>query len=395
MRVAQECARDREPLLLPAGHLDPAFSDHRIQSLVRSREQGVRGRLVEHVEALLVGRPRIHEEQIFPDRSGKELRVLCDEADALAQAVEVDRVAREAIVQYAAGPRRIESDEKLDQRRLPGTGWSDERDRFAALDGERDACQCRICRGLVHETDVVEFQIFDVGQWNRIRRLRVFWRVQNLPEVSERHLGLPVDVDDVPQLLHRAEDEEGIEEQREKLPYRDLLGEDQVQHQKENARPQQIHRRSLNEAQASDVLHLLQLEVQDFLRRRVEPQYLLIREPQAFHQLDVAKGLRRRAGQRGRLGDDHLLNGLDPAAQYPAQEAEQRHCGEKRGHDDPVDRQRIDHDEHHPDQRREDQIDGQRDELLHVRADFLELSESLAAALILEDGIRQLEGVAY
>ena len=57
----------------------------------RARQQAVAGRLAQHVEALGVGRRRVHEQQVLADRAGEELRVLRDEADPLAQLVEVDR----------------------------------------------------------------------------------------------------------------------------------------------------------------------------------------------------------------------------------------------------------------------------------------------------------------
>ena len=48
----------------------------------------------QHLEALRVGRVGAHEEQVLADRAGEQLRVLGDEPDALAQAVEVDPVVR-------------------------------------------------------------------------------------------------------------------------------------------------------------------------------------------------------------------------------------------------------------------------------------------------------------
>ena len=47
--------------------------------------------------------------------------------------------------------------------------------------------------------------------------------------------------------------------------------------------------RSLNEAQAADVLDLLELELEDLLRRRIETHHFLIGEAKALHQLDVPK----------------------------------------------------------------------------------------------------------
>ena len=54
-------------------------------------------------------------------------------------------------------------------------------------------------------------------------------------------------------------------------------------------------------------------------------------------------------------------------------------------------RKRVDDDEDDADESGEDQVDGERDEFLDVGANFLELAECLATALILE--VRQLERV--
>ena len=99
----------------------------------RARQQAVARRLAQHVEALGVGRRRVHEQQVLANRAGEELRVLGDEADPLAQRVEVDVVAGDAVVEDPPGLRLIQADEQLHQRRLAGAGRPDERDRLAAL----------------------------------------------------------------------------------------------------------------------------------------------------------------------------------------------------------------------------------------------------------------------
>src|SRR5215210_6900668 len=125
----------------------------------------------------------------------------------------------------------------------------------------------------MHEADVVELEFPDVADGNRRRRSRILRCLQNLSEIGERDLRLPVDVDDVPQLLHRSENEERIEEEGEELADRDLLCE-------------------------------------DLRRGRVQTYYFLTAETETLYQLDVAQGFGRRACQRRSLRDNHLLNGL-------------------------------------------------------------------------------------
>src|SRR5205085_9501614 len=60
---------------------------------------------------------------------------------------------------------------------------------------------------------------------------------------------------------------------------------------------------------------------------------------------------------------------------------------------DPMHRERVDHHEHHSNQRREHHVHRERNEFLYIAANFLELAEGLATSLILEYRVRQLERV--
>ena len=64
---------------------------------------------------------------------------------------------------------------------------------------------------------------------------------QNLSEALHRRFRLAIDVNEIPQLLQRAKDEERVDEQREKLADGDALREDQVEHQEKNGGAQQIY----------------------------------------------------------------------------------------------------------------------------------------------------------
>jgi hypothetical protein len=59
-----------------------------------------------------------------------------------------------------------------------------------------------------------------------------------------------------------------------------------------------------------------------------------------------------------------------------------------------VHRERVDHHEHDADERREQQVDEDRDQALDVAADLLQLAERLAAPLVLEHRVRQLQRMA-
>src|SRR6266550_7390456 len=167
MRIAKQRAGDREPLLLTARNLDAPLADKRIETFVGSSPEGVRRRLVEDVEALLIGGVRVHEFQILANRSREELRILGDETDTLAQPVEIDLGAIYSIVENLPLFGLIETDQQLYQRCFAGAGRTYERDRLAAIHAERDIGERRGVGALMHEADIHEFQLTDITNRNR------------------------------------------------------------------------------------------------------------------------------------------------------------------------------------------------------------------------------------
>ena len=75
-------------------------------------------------------------------------------------------------------------------------------------------------------------------------------------------------------------------------------------------------------------------------------------------------------------------------------EPEQGHGQEVDGSDDPVDAEGVDDHEDDAHQRREEDVDGGGDQLLDVGADLLQLAQGLAAPLVLEDLVGQVQRVA-
>ena len=142
------------------------------------------------------------------------------------------------------------------------------------------------------ETHAIEREGPQVEERNRIDRLRLLRHRQDLLEHIQRRLGFAVDVDDVAEFLKRAEDEERVDEQREELPDGDRARVNQIQHQEHDAGAQKVDRRPLDEAEASQVPHLLQLQPQNFLRGAVQARDLLLAEAEAFHELDIAQATR-------------------------------------------------------------------------------------------------------
>ena len=86
---------------------------------------------------------RPHEEQVLADGPGEELGVLRDQAEALAQPVEVDDVLGMAVVEDPARLRVVQPGQELHQRRLARAGGADEGDRLAPAHGERHVARAR------------------------------------------------------------------------------------------------------------------------------------------------------------------------------------------------------------------------------------------------------------
>ena len=87
------------------------------------------------------------------------------------------------------------------------------------------------------ETDMGEGEGPDAGERLGVPGFCLLRSVENVLIILERYLGLPVDIDHIPELLQRPEDEERVNPQREELSEGYLLGKNQVEHQAENACP--------------------------------------------------------------------------------------------------------------------------------------------------------------
>ena len=105
---------------------------------------------------------------------------------------------------------------------------------------------------------------------------------QNLFEIVERCFRLAIRVDDIAQFLQRAKNEKRIDEKREKLPYGNALGVNQVEHQKKDRSPQEIDEAALNETQAAEVADLFELQLEDFVRGRIKAINLWSSKTQLF-----------------------------------------------------------------------------------------------------------------
>ena len=201
--------------------------------------------------------------------------------------------------------------------------------------------------------NVFELDPAQTRQANRTLRPRLLRCIQNVLKVLQRDFCLSIDVNDVADFLQRSEDKEGINPQREKLAHGDLTRKNQIQHETQNRHAHRINRCSLDKAEAAQILHFIQLEIEDLAGRAVQTFDFLLGKPETLHQFDVSQGLCSRTCKGCRFGDNHLLNFFDFAAEDGNQCAEDGYREEIYGGNKPVHSQRIDHDKHNTYQRNE------------------------------------------
>src|SRR4051812_19445782 len=103
------------------------------------------------------------------------------------------------------------------------------------------------------EGDGVEPEGLEVRDRNGLRGSRLLRDAQDVLIDVQRGFGFAVDVDDVADLLQRPEDEERVDEQRKELADGNRLRVDEVQHQEQNAGPEEVHGRALDEAETAQV----------------------------------------------------------------------------------------------------------------------------------------------
>src|SRR5262249_32778310 len=141
---------------------------------------------------------------------------------------------------------------------------------------------------LMLEHDIVEFHCADTRNFNRLGRPWLLRHLENTFEVVQRYFGLPIDVDDVSDFLQRAEDKERINPAREELSDRNLTRENQIKHQAQDRRAHRVDACTLDKAQTTQILHLLEFQFQDLPCCAVQATDLLLRQAKTLYKLNVA-----------------------------------------------------------------------------------------------------------
>ncbi len=143
------------PLALAARERDPALADHRVVPVRQPLDELVRLREPRRLLDLLVGRVGPAEGEVLAHGRREEERVLRDHADLAAQRVERHVAHVGAVDRHAPALDVVEARDQRRERRLPGAGVADQRDRLPGLELEVDVVQHRP-RGVVAEGHALE-----------------------------------------------------------------------------------------------------------------------------------------------------------------------------------------------------------------------------------------------
>ncbi len=115
LRMPQQRASNRKPLLLASRNLDAAFADQRVQAAVRARQQTMSGGLIQNLHAFRVCRPRIYEEQVLANRAREQLRILGHESDLFPQQIQIHAIRWNPVVKNLACLWSVQTHQKLHQ----------------------------------------------------------------------------------------------------------------------------------------------------------------------------------------------------------------------------------------------------------------------------------------
>ncbi len=151
--IARAIART---LTLTAGDVRAALGDARVEPVGHLLDEVTSLRDVERVPELLVGRLLASVAQVRRDGSGEEERTLRYEADAVPQRLDVGLAHIRAADVHGSARDVEEPRDERDERRLAGTGGSDDRHRLSGLGREADAAQHRGVGTGVGELHIVE-----------------------------------------------------------------------------------------------------------------------------------------------------------------------------------------------------------------------------------------------
>ena len=145
-RIADQCPREADRLLLSAGEALAALGDRHLVAERMTGDEGFDARKPRSLDDLLVGGFGIAERDVVAELAEEQIGVLQHEADARAQVGRIVLSQIDIVDQDLSVLRIVEAGYQPPDRRLAGADTSDDADALAAADTERSRFQGRFAR---------------------------------------------------------------------------------------------------------------------------------------------------------------------------------------------------------------------------------------------------------
>ena len=230
-RRGHQRARQHQQRALPARQAAAAFPDRKIEAGGIARQEDVGARARHRVDQLLVGGARGAEHEIVAHRTRKQVGVLRDIAEALADLVRVILAAVEAVDRHLAVGRGVKPAHQPAKGRLTRGDAADDPDPLAGADLEVDPRQA-VERGLrIAEAGVDQFEMAgaDFGNNAAPGRVALVGRVHHPLERIERRHRLLAAGDEEGELPDRRHCAPSEHDDRDDRAHRDLAFVEQIE----------------------------------------------------------------------------------------------------------------------------------------------------------------------
>src|SRR5262249_11434692 len=142
-RLADQGARDLQPLPLPAAEVPAELEDRRGKAARPHRDFVEQAGVAQGARDLRVIEALIPERDIVPDAPLEQENVLVHGGHRCRKGLVRDLGEQPPVIAYLTTPWLVEAAEELGHRRLAAAGGADERDALTGLDRDIDAVKQR------------------------------------------------------------------------------------------------------------------------------------------------------------------------------------------------------------------------------------------------------------
>src|SRR6185295_15431466 len=176
--IADDRARDRDALALPARQRVAALTDRRVVFLRQAHDVAVNLGLARRCLDLLVAGAFLAEPDVLPDRHVEQHVLLEHDRHATTQRLAGHAADIDAVDRHPPLVRRVKAQDQVEQRALARAAGTDDRDTLADAELEAEIVEHRRLAAFVGEGDAVEGDV--VGDARQIGRARAIGAARRL-----------------------------------------------------------------------------------------------------------------------------------------------------------------------------------------------------------------------